>query len=641
MLGGPRMRVIPRLVILLIVVGVGSTISATSQIGEPPPPSQCILGTVLTLTVTPDEVDWHQSATLQWSAVVPPDCLNVRVTLDGQSVTNTGTRTFVPPRPTTFHLVASERRGPVLEHKETTADIRVRYPDLVSIEPNTPDAADVVIGALGPGPPDRPDHRVVELGCELDLDMTGKVNVLIGNNRNLVAKRNCERSMARLGPRIFVTDERKRLPLFNIVGDNVEVSGFRLQGPTDYMAQGDRKEKGIVVSPPANGPLIRHIVVSNMDIYYWSGLGVQVTDSWTTEQRLGLLNNQTVGAVRVRDSYLHHNRHGAGEGYGTDIGDGGYALIERNVFNENRHAIAGGSKGNDKKDADGDVIEVSVDYSGYTVRDNLILPDGGRHCRDGHEAGWGLAGGAAAGAAIGGIVGGLPGAIVGALVGAALGGAAGWVAQGFCWKTHMIDMHGDRNKWYGEHNWQCGTAGETLMIERNTILYTKGTAIKIRGNPADKAVVDGNVFKNSREGSLIAGPFPFFTYPTIDQTGDCDPIWSDITNPIQVSTTNVFNRDPMQQLASCNFGSGGEDQFMATGVTWWAKSAETGQWYFLNTMPEMLPGLHFADFDGDGICDVAKEINPRRQFYSKSGRTPWILVGSVPVDPPNEPGPDE
>jgi hypothetical protein len=193
--------------------------------------------------------------------------------------------------------------------------------------------------------------------------MTAKVNVLIASNRNLVAKRGCERSMVRLGPRIFVRDERKRLPLFNIVGDNVEVSGFRLQGPTDYMAQGDRKEKGIVISPPANGPLIRHIAVSNMDIYYWSGLGVQVTDSWTTEQRLGLLNNQNVGAVLIRDNYLHHNRHGAGEGYGTDVGDGGYALIERNVFNENRHAIAGGSKGNDKKDADGDVIEVSVDYA--------------------------------------------------------------------------------------------------------------------------------------------------------------------------------------------------------------------------------------------------------------------------------------
>lgn len=627
------MSAIPQVVTLLIVVGFASTIPAASQLardnsGQLPPPNQCILDTVLTLTPTPDEVDWHQPATLEWSAVVPPDCANVQLSLDGQSVAKTGTRTVVPQRRMTFRLVASEQRGPVFSYKEATAEIRVRYPELVPIGTNTPDAADVLIGALEPGPS---QSVVVELGCNVDLNMTYKVNVLIASNRNLVAKRGCERSMARLGPRIFVTDERKRLPLFNVVGDNVEIAGFRLQGPTDYMAQGDRKEKGIVISPPANGPLIRHINISNMDIYYWSGLGVQVTDAWTTEQRLGLLNNQTVGAVRVRDSYLHHNRHGAGEGYGTEVVQGAYALIERNVFDENRHAIAGGSKGNDRKDADGDVIEVSVDYSGYTVRDNLILAGGGRHCRDGNEAGWGLGIGAAVGAVIGGIFGGPPGAVLGGLIGGTVGGAGGAVAQGLCWQTHMIDMHGDRNKWYGEHNWQCGTAGETLMIERNTILYTNGSAIKVRGNPADKAVADGNVFKNSRDGS--------FLHSTIDQTGDCDPIWSDVTNPIQILATNVFNRDPMQQLANCNFGSGQipvdpPDQFMATGVTWWAKSAKTGQWYYLNTMIEMLPDLHIVDLDGDGVCDVAKEINPRNQWYSKSGRTPWMQVGSVPVGPP-------
>lgn len=659
------MSITPYLVTLLIAVGVGSTVSATSQIardnsGQLPPPNQCILDTVLTLTPAPDEVEWHQPAKLEWSAIVPANCSNVQLSLDGQSVANTGTRTVIPQRRTTFRLVASEQRGSVFSYKEATAEIRVRYPKLVSIELNTPDAADVLIGALEPvtfrslpetdckaagGVWDAKANTctglpvVVELGCNVALDMTAKVNVLIASNRNLVAKRGCERSMVRLGPRIFVRDERKRLPLFKIVGDNVEVSGFRLQGPTNYMAQGDRKEKGIVINtpkliePPDTRPLIRHIVVSNMDIYYWSGLGVQVTDSWSTEKRLGLLNNQTVGAVRVRDNYLHHNRHGAGEGYGIDVSDGAYALIERNVFDENRHAIAGGSKGDDKKDADGNIIEASVDYSGYTVRDNLILPGGGLHCRDGNEAKWGLGIGAALGAAIGGLLGGPPGAVVGGLAGATLLGAAGAIIQGFCWQTHLIDMHGDRNKSYSDSNWQCGTAGETLIIERNTILYTKGTAIKIRGNPADKAVVDGNVFKSSREGSLIVGPFPFFTYPTIDQTGDCDLIGSDTSNPIQISSTNAFNRDPMQQLASCNLGSGGQDQFMATGATWWAKSAVTGQWYYLNTMPEMVLQLHIADFDGDGICDVAREINPRQQLYSKSGRTPWMLIGAVDVGP--------
>lgn len=35
-------------------------------------------------------------------------------------------------------------------------------------------------------------------------------------------------------------------------------------------------------------------------------------------------------------------------------------------------------------------------------------------------------------------------------------------------------------------------------------------------------------------------------------------------------------------------GDGGSDDFMATGVTWWARSHATGQWRYLNTMTERL-----------------------------------------------------
>jgi hypothetical protein len=280
----------------------------------------------------------------------------------------------------------------------------------------------------------------------------------------------------------------------------------------------------------------------------------------------GRLFNTNPGAVRIKGNFFHHNRHGAGEGYGVASTAGAYITIEQNVFDENRHAIAGGSRNDD-----------ALDYSGYTARDNLILAGGGKHCSEGWW--WAL---------------------------------TGWRFN--CWQTHQIDMHGDQNEWYSSSNWLCGTAGETMIIERNTVLYTSGLAIKIRGNPADKAVVDGNVFKSGSRGDAI------------DQTGECG-LLGDITNPIDVRPNNVFGVDPTTELGSCDFfGDGQQDQFMTTGVTWWAKSPVTGQWRYLNTMKERLPQLQLGRVDNDAVCDVA--LKPPRpemasRTYSKSGTGPW------------------
>ena len=76
-------------------------------------------------------------------------------------------------------------------------------------------------------------------------------------------------------------------------------------------------------------------------------------------------------------------------------------MIEQNVFDENRHAIAGGSHNTGGGGGD---------YSGYTARDNLILPGGGLHCLEG-----------------------------------VLGGLLLWRFN--CSQTHQIDMHGDGNEW--------------------------------------------------------------------------------------------------------------------------------------------------------------------------------------------------
>src|SRR5581483_8007938 len=84
------------------------------------------------------------------------------------------------------------------------------------------------------------------------------------------------------------------------------------------------------------------------------------------------------------DNYIHHNQHPASTnciselfgdnhaaGYGVETADGAYVTIERNVFDFNRHAIAGDGKTG----------------TGYLAFDNLILQHGGVHVRCVQNAG--------------------------------------------------------------------------------------------------------------------------------------------------------------------------------------------------------------------------------------------------------------
>ena len=141
--------------------------------------------------------------------------------------------------------------------------------------------------------------------------------------------------------------------------------------------------------------------------------------------------------MRIVGCYFHHNRHGPGEGYGVNSAGGAYVTFEQNVFDENRHAIAGGP-----------VISSGNDYSGYTARDNLILAGGGVHIMEpsARTAGFIGLGGAIVGGLLGFVLGGPPGAAIGAALGAALaGGIALGAVAGLDRLADAPDRHA-RNK---------------------------------------------------------------------------------------------------------------------------------------------------------------------------------------------------
>ena len=449
----------------------------------------------------------------------------------------------------------------------------------VTIDANN--LAPLLVQALG-----TPNTTVIVAdGVELDLtphlgDPQQGGAITIANGVQLIGGRVAEPgNRFQPGPRLFVTPNPYvsdpvndpsfysywPYPLFLIAGDNVRISGVRLEGPGPppdaWRAQVVRPQcpsscaqgytKGIIFVDQIN------IEIDHNELSGWNTAAVEaVVDAGPTDRVWQMWTSQVTGdssgihypagpePVDIHDNYFHDNWYPTSPapgsacsranrdacmpyfGYGI-VASGTHLLIERNVFNDYYHAIAAnGCPG-----------------SGYRAYRNLVLNDGG---------------------------------------------GAG---------DQAFDVHYRRAS--------CGVpstaAGHDFDVRWNSFLYSEWAAMFLDGAPDVGAFVSSNVFTNDhvKDDAVRVG-----------SGGDWAKVWLDGTNLEGVKSwfdASHFSDD-------CDFdGDGINDSFITTGETWWFKSGDQRNgpppWVYLNTNTLLVENVTLGYFSTDAVrnhvCDVA------------------------------------
>jgi hypothetical protein len=620
----------------LAIARAGAVLAITTTEGA----QECVGNTTARLSASPGTIKLGGSTTISWSVTVSSKCpVGTGVRLHGRPVAASGSIDVRPMHTQRYPLELAIITGqglPVLRDVWVTVEL----PPVVAIKQSDGEWKGLLVQAVGE------PNKTVLLADGVDMDLTDYFEIRVAsgviltggpNPRPLVGTSAAQpfttlgpammlgadrltargglgaaggvlagggvragdstatatgRDARNLGPRIFVkprpawlsADEKSR-PLFRIEGGNVRFSGFRLHGPHFGVEGGDENlERAISIDPGSDAASPASIEITNMEVAGWSGVAIEVKD-----------DNEKIAKpadVTIRGNFIHHNQHDDKNGYGVAIDYGAWALVERNVFDFNRHAITSGRR-----------PEI-----GYDARENLVLKGGGVHCPKGICA-------------------------------------AGWHTQEF-------DVHGSDNCGPRVSNnvWNCGPAGEQFWVVRNAFQYRAGPAFKLRGTPVAGADVMFNVFAHGSLSDAIqqteTGMRPAANKTGVDsfgQYGVCDfdgdgkddlflptevTWWFSSAGRMHWSHLNTAE-DRLADIGLGDFdGDRRCDVFAVHRGNWEISSGGTAPWKSLGPYGVPIDQLRFGDFDGDGITDVFRRTPAGDWFAISPGHYDWRKLGS-------------
>jgi hypothetical protein len=374
-----------------------------------------------------------------------------------------------------------------------------------------------------------------------------------------------DRSASHAGGRLYMSANLSDPSAMLALRSGDRVTGLRLQGYS-HARGGDESwtidpsnnigtTDGLSIAQP-------DVLVANDEISNWPGSGVNVHDvTYANWPPGGVIESEPHPAkhsreddaiaalaarVHITNSFIHDNV-GCADGYGVSVGGSGFALIDHNVFDYNKHDVAGdGEPG-----------------TGYIASSNLVLTDG-VECR-------------------------------------------GDSGKGSLTYGGHFDMHGTAGGAGSGH--VGGTAGTYIEIANNAIRGDqrfhvhlglggdRRAAFDIRGTPTDKAVFSGNVTEASGDDAVAVSGV------------SADDLSS--ANKLVVEGNRYSVNTSGDLAAGDFDGDGCTDAFLATGAVWVYSPCGKGAWRYLNTSRYQLDQLAFGDFNGDGKTDVFTQRGDR------------------------------
>jgi hypothetical protein len=173
--------------------------------------------------------------------------------------------------------------------------------------------------------------EVIFVKGSAEIDLTGTWGHIIPAGVTLASDRGVNGSP---GARLFryrmsppdTDNGYSKIPLLVVGGDNIRITGLRLEGG-DTIQDELLEDRGIDVKSAIEATERKNLEVDNCEIWGWSYTGIKLSNS-----------NWSEATAVIHHNYIHHCQ-ARGYGYGIAI-YGGRSLVEANMFDYTRHAIS-------------------------------------------------------------------------------------------------------------------------------------------------------------------------------------------------------------------------------------------------------------------------------------------------------------